>query len=177
MRLNLQPILTGNLTELRPLVKADFEPLYEAASDPLIWEQHPANDRYKKDVFEKFFLEAIKSNGAFAIVDLKSEKIIGSSRYYEYDETKQEVVIGFTFLVRDYWGGTYNREIKDLMLRHAFKCVRTVLFHVGEKNIRSQKALEKIGAIKTGDFSKVDTSGRSLKSLVYELPPEKWRPA
>ena len=51
-----------------------------------------------------------------------------------------------TFLRRDYWGGSYNAEIKALMLRHAFRYVKTVVFWVGEGNWRSRKAMEKLGA-------------------------------
>ena len=54
--------------------------------------------------------------------------------------------MGWTFLEREFWGGTYNRELKQLMLDHAFRFVDRVLFVVGEQNFRSQKALAKIGA-------------------------------
>jgi N-acetyltransferase len=141
----LQPTLTGNLLELRPLCPDDFEELYLAASDPLIWEQHPANDRYKKDVFRKFFAEALESGGAFAVVDLANGHIIGSSRYHAYKPQSSEIEIGWTFLTKNYWGGTFNREMKTLMLEHAFKFVKKVVFMIGPHNVRSQMAMEKIG--------------------------------
>jgi len=146
MTFDLQPILSGNLIKLRPLTRDDFEPLFAAASDPLIWEQHPESDRYTRKVFQIYFDGAIESKGAFAIIDRKSGRIIGSSRYCNLNEAKSEVEVGWTFLERTYWGGTYNRELKSLMLGHAFRFVDRVLFVVGENNIRSQKALEKIGA-------------------------------
>jgi len=146
MSFDLQPILTGNLIELRPLMREDFDSLFAAASDPLIWEQHPENDRYTREVFQNYFDGAMESKGAFAIIDRKSGRIIGSSRYCNLNEAKSEVEIGWTFLERVFWGGTYNRELKSLMLDHAFRFVDRVLFVVGENNIRSQKALEKIGA-------------------------------
>ena len=59
----LQPHLVGSLIELRPLQPEDWEALFLAASDPLIWEQHPAHDRYKEYVFRKFFQEALDSGG------------------------------------------------------------------------------------------------------------------
>ena len=141
-----QPVLTGNLIELRPLHPADFAALFEAASDPLIWEQHPDRERHKREVFQKFFDSAMESRGAFAIIERKSGRIIGSSRYYEYSAERREVMVGFTFVEREFWGGAYNSELKSLMLDHAFRFVDRVLFQVGENNLRSQKALEKIGA-------------------------------
>jgi RimJ/RimL family protein N-acetyltransferase len=144
--IDLQPALTGDLIELRPLRPDDFDALFSAASDPLIWEQHPESDRYKREVFQEFFDGALESKGAFAIIERKSSRIIGSSRYCNLDPKNSEVEVGWTFLERQFWGGTYNRELKRLMLDHAFHFVDRVLFVVGEKNLRSQKALEKIGA-------------------------------
>jgi RimJ/RimL family protein N-acetyltransferase len=143
---DLQPTLKGKLIEIRPLTLNDFDALFEAASDPIIWEQHPESDRHKREIFQKFFDGAINSNGGFAIIERKSGRIIGSSRYCNLNSTEREVEIGWTFLERAFWGGSYNRELKSLMLDHAFRFVDRVLFVVGENNVRSQKALGKIGA-------------------------------
>ena len=143
---DLQPTLKGKLIELRPLRPQDFDALFSAASDPKIWEQHPESDRYQREVFQRFFDGALESKGAFAIIERKSGRIIGSSRYCNLNLTKREVEVGWTFLEREFWGGTYNRELKRLMLDHAFRFVDRVLFVVGEQNFRSQKALAKIGA-------------------------------
>jgi RimJ/RimL family protein N-acetyltransferase len=150
MSFDLQPNLKGELIELRPLAPADWNDLFAVASDPLIWEQHPESDRYKEEVFKVFFREALESGGAFVVIDKKSQQIIGSTRYYGYDPEKSEIEIGWTFLTRKYWGGRYNREMKKLMLAHAFTFVENVVFFVGEKNFRSQKAMEKIGATRNG---------------------------
>src|SRR5437660_7049753 len=144
VKFDLQSTLTGELIELRPLTLDDFDALFAAASDPLIWEQHPEQDRYKRDVFQKYFDGAIESKGAFAIIERKTGSIIGSSRYCNLKD--REVEIGWTFLERAFWGGAYNGELKSLMLDHAFRFVDRVVFVVGEDNIRSQKALAKIGA-------------------------------
>lgn len=146
MTFDLQPTLKGRLIELRPLTRGDFDFLFAAASDPLIWEQHPESDRYQRDVFQGYFDGAIDSGGAFAIIEPKSGRMIGSSRFCNLDEAANEIEIGWTFLEREFWGGTYNRELKSLMLQHAFRFVDRVLFVVGKNNLRSQKALEKIGA-------------------------------
>lgn len=146
MRFELQPALQGKLVELRPLTPQDFDALFAAAGDPLIWEQHPESDRYQREVFQKFFDGAIQSKGAFAVIERASGRIIGSSRYCNLDPARSEVEIGWTFLERAFWGGAYNREMKSLMLDHAFRFVDRVVFVVGESNLRSQKALQKIGA-------------------------------
>jgi len=150
MPFDLQPVLKGELIELRPLRTEDFDALYAVASDPLIWEQHPASDRYQEPVFRRFFADAMASGGAFLVIDAKTGEAIGSSRYYGYDETKSEIEIGWTFLARSRWGGAYNNEMKDLMLRHAMQFVGSVVFLVGPDNLRSQKAMEKIGGIREG---------------------------
>jgi RimJ/RimL family protein N-acetyltransferase len=160
---DLQPHLKGKLIELRPIAPEDWNDLFAVASDPLIWEQHPESDRYKEDVFKVFFKDALESGGAFVVIDTKNKRIIGSTRFHGYDPEKSEVEIGWTFLARKYWGGRYNREMKQLMLAHAFQFVENVVFYVGENNIRSQKATEKIGAIKNGMVKKV--YGNRLPSL------------
>ncbi len=155
MPFDLQPNLKGELIELRPLAPEDRNELFAVASDPLIWQQHPESDRYKEDVFKIFFREAMECGGAFVIIDTKSQQIIGSTRFYGFDQERSEIEIGWTFLARKYWGGRYNRELKQLMLAHAFKFVENAIFFVGENNIRSQKATEKIGGIKSGMVKKV----------------------
>lgn len=146
MPFELQPHLQGELLELRPLRRDDVDALYAVASDPLIWEQHPANDRWKPDVFQAFFEEAMASGGALVAIDRATGQVIGSSRYFGYDEAASEIEIGWTFLARSHWGGVYNREMKRLMLDHAFRFVQRVVFLIGPQNLRSQKAIEKLGA-------------------------------
>jgi RimJ/RimL family protein N-acetyltransferase len=143
---DFQPTLSSETISLRPLKAEDFEALYAAASDPLIWEQHPEPTRYQRQVFERgFFASALASGSALVVIDNASANIIGSSRYYEWNPVEREVAVGFTFLVRSHWGGRTNREMKRLMLSHAFRWAKVVWFHVGANNWRSRKAMEKIG--------------------------------
>jgi RimJ/RimL family protein N-acetyltransferase len=148
MTFNPQPTLTGELLELRPLRADEFEALYAVACDPLIWEQHPNSDRYQEGVFREFFHGAIKSGGALVALDRKTGKIIGSSRYHAFDKGDSEVEVGWTFLARAYWGGRYNAEMKRLMLEHALESFRSVVLVIGAKNIRSQRAAQKIGGVR-----------------------------
>jgi len=170
---DLQPNLKGELIELRPLTPEDWDELFAVASDPLIWEQHPESDRYREEVFKTYFSGALESGGAFVIIDKKTGEIIGSTRYFGYDPQKSEIEIGWTFLARKYWAGCYNWELKQLMLDQAFEFVENVVFLVGEKNVRSQRATEKIGAIRDGIVEKTDRHGRPTRSVRYIIRRKK----
>lgn len=147
--LPLSASIVGELIELRPLQAEDFDALYRVASDPLIWAQHPSPTRYQEAVFRQWFDEAMKSESVLVVIDRASHQVVGSSRYYEFNEKTREVAIGYTFLAREKWGGGVNGELKRLMLTHAFQWVDTVWFHIAGQNVRSQRAMEKIG----GTFS------------------------
>ncbi len=165
MVFDLQPTLEGKLLRLRPLQPEDWDQLYAVASDPLIWEQHPHNDRYKEEVFKGFFRDALVSGGALIAIDSTDGRVVGSSRFHGYDEEKSEIEIGWTFLTRSHWGGVYNQEMKQLMLGHAFRFVKNVVFLIGPENLRSQRAVEKIGAVRAG--SRLDGNGR--ETFVYQI--------
>jgi RimJ/RimL family protein N-acetyltransferase len=169
---DLQPVLRGELLELRPLRSDDFDALFAVGSDPLIWEQHPARDRYKPDVFRAFFDEAMASGGALIATDLANGQVIGGSRYHGYNPEAREIEIGWTFLARRYWGGKYNGEMKRLMLEHAFGFVDRVVFLIGPDNYRSQRAVEKIGAVRIAN--RIDGYGRDR--LAFELTKEMFAP-
>ena len=160
-----QPILRGTRLELRPLRADDFGALRAAASDPLIWEQHPVNDRHREEVFRPYFDMLLASGEALVVLDRVTGAVVGMSRYHGYDAERSEVEIGWTFLVRSHWGGTSNRELKDLMLRHAFRFVRTVVFLVAPGNLRSQRAVEKIGGVRFG--TRRDADGR--ESVAFRI--------
>jgi len=169
MAFDLQPHLKGELIELRPLKPDDWKELFAVASDPLIWEQHPESDRHLEDVFKIFFSDALESRGAFVILDRMTQQIIGSTRFYGYDPEKSEIEIGWTFLARKYWGGRYNAEMKRLLLNHAFKFVENVVFFVGEDNVRSQKAMEKVGATKVGTATRAYGNRPPARNLKYVM--------
>jgi RimJ/RimL family protein N-acetyltransferase len=168
MAFDLQPTLTGTLIALRPMCEDDFDALFAVASDPLVWEQHPEPDRCTDPVFRRFFRGGIDSGGALVAIDRGDGRVIGSSRFAEYDEASSEVEIGWTFLARSHWGGAYNGEMKRLMLDHAFRFVQRVVFRVGPDNRRSRRALEKIGARYVGRESHPQRADAAL----YEIRRE-----
>ena len=104
-----QPTLTGQLLRLRPLVEADHDGLYRVAADPLIWAQHPDPSRAQPPGFKIFFDKALESGGALAVIDRAEQKIIGTSRYHRI--TSDDVMIGYTFLARAYWGRGLGTEV------------------------------------------------------------------
>ena len=146
--MNRQPTLEGERLLLRPLRADDWDALFAVASDPLVWEVHPAHDRWQEPVFRAFFADALAKGGALVVIDRASGVIVGSSRLQNFcEEDGGSVEIGWTFLAREYWGGDYNREMKRLMLAHALHSVERVRFIVGEDNVRSRRAMTKIGGV------------------------------
>jgi RimJ/RimL family protein N-acetyltransferase len=163
-----QPTLRGDLVHLRPLRADDLDALHAAAADPLVWAQHSEKDRHERPVFERFFAGAMASGGALAVLDAATGRIIGSSRYYDWNPVERSVVIGYTFLERAAWGGRINGELKRLMLDHAFRHASTVFFHVSPGNVRSKKALERIGA-RFDHAQDVLVAGVMSPRLIYRL--------
>lgn len=166
----LQPTdLKGDKIRLLPLKSDHFEALFAVAADPLLWAQHPNPNRYQREVFQNYFEGALASKGAFLVLDKESDVVVGCSRFYDYDATSSSILIGYTFVGRAFWGKGYNTELKRLMLTYIFQYVDTVFFHVGAQNLRSQKAIEKIGALKVDEI-KVAYYGESEKTnFVYEF--------
>ena len=166
---NLQPeVLEDNITKLIQLEESHFDALYEVASDPLIWEQHPMKDRYKIEVFRSFFDAAINSKSSFLILDKATNEIVGNTRFYDYNAEKSSIAIGFTFIARKFWGGLHNKSNKKLLIDYAFRHVNTVVFHIGAENIRSQKAVAKLGAVKTKEMT-VTSNGVDIPHFEFEL--------
>ncbi|MEN9525496.1 MAG: hypothetical protein RLZZ256_880 [Bacteroidota bacterium] len=167
--MNLQPThLRNEIVELCPLREEDLDPLYAVASDPLIWEQHPTPTRYQRPVFETYFRGAMESGGAFLIKDF-SGAVIGCTRFYDHLPEVKQINIGYTFFARSCWGKSINSGVKRLMLAYAFQYVDRVIFHVGANNMRSRRALEKIGATPIGEKSVAYFGEATLLNVVYQI--------
>ncbi|MBS1730292.1 MAG: GNAT family N-acetyltransferase [Bacteroidetes bacterium] len=174
MLINFQPVLRDTSFALYPLQENDFEEVYEAASDPEIWEQHPNKNRWQRDIFKTYFEGAIQSKGAFKIVELHSGKTIGCTRFYDYHEAENDVLIGYTFYAKAYWGTGANHAVKTLMLNYIFAFVSKVFFHIGATNIRSQISIQRLGALKTGEVE-VAYFGEPVKlNFIYCINKEDW---
>ena len=152
---------------LELLSLTDFDALYAVASDPLLWEQHPEADRWKRSKFQHFFDGAIANDlGCFVIREKPNGQFAGSSRFYGYDEANRCIRIGYTFIAREFWGTPANREIKDAMLLRAFNVVDRVFFDIGPQNLRSIAAAKKLGAVFSHD--------ESDSKAVFELSKQQW---
>ncbi len=169
MAFDAQPRLNGELLELRPLVAGDWDGLLAAAADPLTWEQHPDKTRSTPEGFRRYFDDAVASGGALTICDAADGRIIGSSRYHDWGGDDGDVEIGWTFLARPYWGGRYNAELKRLMVDHALTSLDAVVFLVDPGNMRSQRAVEKIGGVRVG--LRTDERGTNV---VFRIDRRRW---
>jgi RimJ/RimL family protein N-acetyltransferase len=165
---DFQPTLTGPTVVVRPITADDWFELFAAGSDPEIWKVHPRSNRYTEPEFRKYFDSAVASKMAFVFVDRSTGELIGSSRYYGHEPELSEIEIGWTFVVRKFWGGATNREVKRLMLDHAFTFVDTVILWVGEQNWRSQGAMTKIGGLKREGLFTRELSG-ATPHVIFEI--------
>lgn len=174
MNIDLQPTLENQLIKLCPLEEKDFDLLYAVAADPEIWKQHPNKDRWKKEVFQTFFEGAIKSRGAFGVIDKTTGLTIGSTRFYDYSPEDSSIFIGYTFYATAYWGTGINPAVKALMMDYIFQFVDKIYFHIGANNIRSQIAITRLGAIKVGE-QEVTYFGETPKlNFVYQISKSSW---
>lgn len=169
-----QPRLTGAIIALRPTLAEDWPDLYALASDPEVWAVHPAWDRYQEPVFRPYFEEGLASNRALTAIDRATGAVAGWSRFDDGHALPGEMEIGWTFLGRAYWGGAHNSDMKRLMLDHAFRFVSQVIFRVGEHNLRSRRAVEKLGARLTDRFEISGEGERQVKMVVYAIDRETW---
>ncbi|PZP44745.1 MAG: N-acetyltransferase [Pseudopedobacter saltans] len=169
MSIPLQPILENDSVLVEPLTSEDVDSLYCIASDPAIWAQHPNKDRYKREVFEQFFQGAIESKGAFKIINKQLGKLVGSTRFYDYDPMGKSICIGYTFYATNVWGTGFNIKVKQLMLEYIFQYVEKVYFHVGVENFRSQKAVERLGAVKVEEKNVAYYNEPPKLNYIYQI--------
>ncbi|QOW09150.1 GNAT family N-acetyltransferase [Kaistella flava (ex Peng et al. 2021)] len=174
MNFSMQPTLENEHIKLVPLLESDLERLFAVASDPEVWAMHPNKERYKKEVFQNFFNGAIESKGAFLIIDKHSEEVLGSTRFYDFNENDKSIFIGYTFYGTKSWGRNINSQVKKMMLNYIFQFVNKVIFHVGKDNIRSVKAMTKLGAENLGE-EEVAYFGEATKTnVVFQIKKEDW---
>ncbi len=174
MKFSIQPVLENEQYQLIPLQQGDFESLYQVASDPEVWRQHPNKDRYHKEVFSTFFEGAMKSGGAFKITEKYSSEILGSTRFYDYDEENNSIFIGYTFYGTKSWGKGINPQVKKIMLQYIFQFVDTVYFHVGKDNMRSRTAMERLGAENRGEQEVAYFGEPTRINILYQIKKEKY---
>jgi N-acetyltransferase len=167
--LDRQPWLSHKLVHLRPATAEDFPALLAAASDPAIWAGHPANDRWREPVFRGFFDDGLASGGMLVAQDPASGAVIGSSRFDHGRCQPGEVEIGWTFLARSHWGGRTNHAMKALMIGHALATMDQVMLMIGDTNIRSRTAAERIGAVLNDRTMTAQLSTGPVVHVIYTI--------
>ena len=175
MNFSIQPSLENENIKMVPLQESDFERLFAVASDPQVWSMHPNKERYKQEVFQNFFTGAMESKGAFLVVDKNSDEVLGSTRFYDFSENDKCIFIGYTFYGTKSWGKKINASVKKLMLDYIFQFVDKVIFHVGKDNIRSVKAMTKLGAENLGEEEVAYFGEPSKMNVVFQIKKEDWK--
>ena len=175
MKFSIQPKLENDSLQLLPLAESDFERLFNVASDPEVWAMHPNKERYKRDVFQNFFKGALQSKGAFLIIDKETTAVLGSTRFYDYDENDESILIGYTFYGTKFWGKNINASVKKMMLDYIFQFVEKVIFHVGKDNIRSIKAMTKLGAENLGETEVAYFGATPKINVVFQIKKDEWQ--
>lgn len=165
----IQSAIQSKQLLLVPLSETDFDEIYQLAADPLVWEQHPASNRYEFAVFREYFDAALQSGGAYKIVEKQTGAPIGCTRFYDYTPERSSIFIGYTFLARTHWKRGYNQELKQAMVDHAFRHVNCIYFHVGVRNIRSQQSLERFGAVKLHEDEISHNNDAPVQNFLYEI--------
>ena len=171
---SLQPVLETAALRLLPLQASDFADLYAVAADPAVWAQHPNPDRWRPAAFATFFAGALQSRGAFKVVDKATGATLGSTRFYDHDARDRSVLIGYTFYGTRSWGTGVNPAVKALLLDYAFGFVDAVRFHVGARNVRSQRAIERLGAAKVAEQDVAYHGEPPTRNFVYEISKAVW---
>ncbi|WP_303310207.1 GNAT family N-acetyltransferase [Hymenobacter sp. BT730] len=169
-----QPVLETDIIRLLPLQADDFQVLYAVAADPKIWEQHPNKDRWQQPAFTTFFEGAMQSKGAFKIVDKGTGATLGSTRLYDYNPQDNSIFIGYTFYGTPSWGKGINQAVKALLLDYVFQFVETVRFHIGADNVRSQIAIQRLGATKVSEQEVTYYGEQPKLNFVYEVTKPTW---
>jgi RimJ/RimL family protein N-acetyltransferase len=138
--------LENEVVFLRQTVEEDFDELYNQGGIKEIWEQHSNIDRYKKNKFWEYFNGGLNNDlGCFTLISKKENRIVGWSRFYNYNKNELSIRIGYTFIGKGYWGTNINYNTKKVMLDYVFTFLEVIYFDVYEKNIRSQKSILKLG--------------------------------
>jgi RimJ/RimL family protein N-acetyltransferase len=174
--------LDGNLIRLVEMEVQHLCALETIASNPIIWQNLPV-EGWRKDSFRRWAYDSLElqKNGqafVFVVIDQNADKIVGTTRFQDMDRQHNKTDIGWTWYEPTVWGLGHNFEAKKMMMTHAFEVwnVARIGFKVDERNLRSQRALEKIGASREGIIRKhmIRPDGTSRNSVLYGMTDEDW---
>lgn len=175
-------ILEGYFVTLQKLSFEHLEALAQVAQNPIIWRNLPI-EGWQRPIFNKWITKSLQEqeNGnalVFVIMEAATNRIIGTTRFQDICHEHRKTDIGWTWFAPEAWGLGFNLEAKNMMLTHAFENwnVLKVGFKVDERNLRSQRALEKIGASREGFIRKhlIRPDSSSRNSYLYGITDEDW---
>lgn len=178
-------LLKGTFVQLEALNGSHIETLRQLARDERIWEFTKTlmvNETFDEQ-FDGYMATALDPNGtgmqrSFVMRDAQTGEVMGMTRYYKIEPSHKRLDIGYTWYAPKYWGGVHNKECKRLLLQYAFEILgfRRVEFEVAHQNIRSQKAVEKIGGVKEGVLRKhaLRPDGEVRHTVVFSIIDDEW---
>lgn len=182
--MKIEPVeLVGHRAHLVPLAAEHVPALLEAGRDPAVWTYLPRHPRTLADM-EDLVAEALARRDAgvdfpFVIRDRHdNDRVVGSTRFCDIDKENRSLEIGWTWLSPDVWRTRINSECKRLLLGHAFETLGAirVFFKTDARNVRSQKAIERLGAVKEGVWRKhrILPDGFIRDSVYYSIVDDEW---
>jgi RimJ/RimL family protein N-acetyltransferase len=184
MMMRVEPImLTGNVVRLEPLAAEHAAGLYEAGRDPSIWRYMPADPSASVASMTAWIEDALRAREAgtqlpFAIFELASGALVGSTRYLNISPPDRGLEIGWTWLTPHVQRTVVNTECKYLLLRHAFEVLNAirVQFKTDGRNIVSQRAIERLGAVREGVLRKqmILPDGYQRDAVLYSIIDTEW---
>ena len=177
--------LRGQQVDLIPLEENHFDELHAAASDERIWEFY-VGDWSVRETFLKVYKKtlAMRETGneyPFVIFHKPSQKIIGSTRFLDIVPYDRRLEIGGTFLMPQYWATSINMDCKLTLLTFCFETLKAkrVQLKTQHDNVRSRKAIEKIGGVYEGIIRKhmLKDDGSFRSSAYFSILDDEWETA
>ena len=176
-------ILYGNRVRLEPLGPAHAADLFTVSQDPDIWTYMPVDPSHSLEALSTWIEAALRARAQgqqmpFAIVDALSGKVVGSTRYLSIAPQDYGIEIGWTWLAREVRRTAVNTECKYLLLRHAFESLRAIRVQLktDSRNQRSQRAIERLGALREGVLRKqmILENGYQRDTVMYSIIAAEW---
>ncbi|MEK3685342.1 GNAT family N-acetyltransferase [Paenibacillus sp. FSL R10-2736] len=174
--------LEGGVIRLVPLMEEHKPELVKVLNDPLIWEYTWRRITTEEQVGQ--LIDAALMNKAkgtdipFVIIEQASGRIAGTTRIMHLDRTHRNAEIGCTWISSDYWRTAVNTESKLLLLQYCFEGLGLIRvnFSIVSTNLRSQRAVERIGAVREGVLRKqrLTSDGKVMDNALYSIIDDEW---
>lgn len=175
-------VLTGERVKLVPMEIDHIDGLFAAAQDPRIWDYMFAKvetvDDMKRIVKEALSAKEIGLEFPFTVIDRTTDQIVGSTRFLNIATAHRRLEIGWTWYHPSVWRTRVNTECKYLLLRHCFETLGAfrVEFKTDARNVRSRRAIERLGAVKEGILRKhrINQDGSNGDTVIYSIVLDEW---